>query len=99
MRAAEYAAREAVIILEYDLIRVLSAIIAAEARSMNDPARIVGRIPACASREKRQQTLTLLRTAVSDLSTAEVARLAGNRSSYWLAMRKVFGSDYPWPTW
>jgi hypothetical protein len=99
VRAAEYAAREDVIIFDIDLVRVMNVVEAAEARSMNDPAGIVGRIPACASGEKRRRTLTLLRSAVSDLRTAEAARLAGNRTEYWLAMRKVFGPDYPWPRW
>jgi len=49
MRAAEYAAREGVIIFDIDLVRVMNVIVAAKARSMNDPAHIVGRIPACAS--------------------------------------------------
>lgn len=99
MRTAEYAAGESVIIYDIDLLRVMNTIVAADARDMNDPARIVGRIPACASDDKRRSTLRMLRTAVSDLRDADAARAAGDREQYWLAMRRVFGSEYPWPTW
>jgi hypothetical protein len=98
IRTAEYAAGESVIIYDIDLRRVMNAIVAADARDMNDPARIVGRIPACASWEKRHRTLALLKTAVSDLN-ADAARTVGDRHGYWRAMVKVFGSGYPWPAW
>jgi hypothetical protein len=97
MRTAEYAAGERLIIYEIDLARVMDTIVNAGARDMNDPARIVGRIPACASDEKRRSTLRMLNTAISNLRAAETARLAGDRHAYWLAMRNVFGNDYPWP--
>jgi hypothetical protein len=99
IRTAEYAAGESVIIYDIDLRRVMNAILAAGARDMNDPAHIVGRIPACASWEKRHRTLALLKTAVSDLNDADAARTAGDRRGYWRAMVKVFGSGYPWPAW
>jgi hypothetical protein len=99
MRTAEYAAGEAVIVYDIGLHRVMSAIVTAGARDMNDPAHIVGRIPACASDEKRRRTLGLLATAIRDIHAADAARAAGDRRGYWLAMRQVFGSDYPWPAW
>jgi hypothetical protein len=99
MRTAEYAAGESVILYDVDLDRVMNAIVTASARDMNDPVHIVGRIPACASDEKRRRTLTLLATAISDLHAADTARAAGDRQGYWLAMRRIFGGDYPWPTW
>jgi hypothetical protein len=99
MRTAEYAADETSIVYDIDLRNVISSIVTAGARDMNDPAHIVGRIPACASGEKRRSTLSMLRTAITQLEIAEAAKTAGDRSTYWLAMRNVFGSDYPWPTW
>jgi hypothetical protein len=99
MRAAEYAEDEIVIIYDVDLHRVMSVMVAAGARDMNDPARIVGRIPACASEEKRRRTLTLLSAAISNLRDADEAKTAGDRSAYWQAMYKVFGNGYPWPAW
>jgi hypothetical protein len=99
MRAAEYAAGETSIIYDIDLRRVMNKIVAADARDMTDPEHIVGRIPACASEEKRRLTMTMLRAAVASLYDANVAKDAGDRSKYWQAMYQVFGSGYPWPTW
>jgi hypothetical protein len=99
MRTAEYAAGETMIIYDIDLPRVMKAIVAAEARDMNDPERIVGRIPACASDEKRRSTLEKLRTAITALSEASEAKTRSDQTAYWAAMRKVFGADYPWPAW
>ncbi len=69
MRTAEYAAGETAIIYEIDLRRVMEATVAAGAKDMNDPARIVGRIPACASDDKRRTTLSMLRTAITQRGT------------------------------
>ena len=99
MRTAEYAAGETVIIYDIDLRSVMNAIVAADARDMTDPAHIVGRIPACASDEKRRSIVRLLNTAISELRAADAAKTAGDRYGYWQAMRKVFGTDYSWPTW
>lgn len=99
MRTAEYAAGETVIIYDIDLRSVMNAIVAADARDMTDPAHIVGRIPACASDEKRRSTVRLLNTAISELRAADAAKTAGDRYGYWQAMRNVFGTDYSWPTW
>ncbi len=99
MRAAEYAAGETVILYDIDLRRVMNAIVAAGARDMTDPEHIVGRIPACASDEKRRCTVGQLRAAAGDLLAADTAKEAGDRSGYWQAMHRVFGSSYPWPTW
>jgi Second Messenger Oligonucleotide or Dinucleotide Synthetase domain len=99
MRTAEYAAGETSIIYDIDLRRVFNSIVAAGARDMNDPAHIVGRIPACASDEKRRRTVGMLSAALSNLRAADEAMSAGDRSAYWVAMRNVFGTDYPWPTW
>ena len=100
MRTAEYAAGETVIIYDIDLRSVMNAIVAADARDMTDPAHIVGRIPACASDEKRRSTPSrLLNAAISELRAADAAKTAGDRYGYWQAMRNVFGTDYSWPTW
>lgn len=99
MRAAEHAAGESIIVYEYDLRSVMRKIITADARDMNDLAHIVGRIPACSSDEKRRSTVRLLNSAVSSLDKAVAARERGDQSDYWVAMRDVFGSDYPWPMW
>jgi hypothetical protein len=99
MRASEHAAGERLIIYDVDLPSVMLKIITANARDMNDPAHIVGRIPACSSDEKRRTTIRLLNSAVSSLEKAAAARQRGDQSDYWVAMREVFGSDYPWPMW
>jgi hypothetical protein len=99
MRTAEHAAGETVIVYEIDLRQVMHKIVTASARDMNDPARIVGRIPACSSDEKRRTTIGLLNSAIAALQTAEAARDKGDRTAYWLGMRSVFGDHYPWPTW
>ena len=95
MRTAEYAADETVIIYDVDLRRMMNDVLAHGARDMNDPARIVGRIPACGSDEKRRRTLGMLRTAISYLRAADEAKTAGDRMGYWLAMRSVFGDELP----
>jgi hypothetical protein len=99
MRTAEYAASENAVIYDIDLRAVVSSIIGYEARDMNDPAHIVGRIPACASDDKRRQTLRLLRSAKVNLQEADAARQVGDQRAYWRAMSGVFGDGYPWPTW
>jgi len=99
MRTAEHCAGESVIIYDIDLRSVMRKIANAEARDMNDPARIVGRIPACSSDEKRRETLRRLNSAISSLDAAAAARERGDRSAYWQAMYSVFGSDYPYPAW
>ena len=72
----------------------MNAIVAADARDMTDPAHIVGRIPACASDEKRRSTVRLLNPAISELRAADAAKTAGDCYGYWQAMRNVFGTDY-----
>jgi hypothetical protein len=99
MRTAEYAAEETGIVYDVDLRRVMNAMAAAGARDMNDPARIVGRIPACASEEKRRRTVGMLSTAFAELRAADTAKADGDRYGYWQAMCNVFGSSYPWPAW
>jgi len=99
MRAAEHCAGESVIVYDIDLRSVMRKIVSFDARDMNDPAHIVGRIPACASDDKRRTSLHLLRSAFSSLESASAARERGDRSAYWRAMYSVFGSDYPYPAW
>jgi hypothetical protein len=99
MRAAEHASGEQLIIYEIDLPSVMRKIANASARDMNDPAHIVGRIPACSSDERRRTTIRLLNSAAASLDKAESARKRGDQAEYWIAMRDVFGEDYPWPTW
>jgi hypothetical protein len=99
MRAAEYATGESTIIYDIDLRAVMRSIISMGARDMNDPAHIVGRIPGCASEDKRRLATRLLEESLGNLYTADQARTVGDRSRYWLSMREVFGGDYPWPTW
>ncbi len=99
MRTSEYAAGESTIIYDIDLRAVINSIVANDARDMNDPAHIVGRIPGCASDEKRRRTLRLLSSAQANLRQADAAKQAGGRHAYWRAMSDVFGGGYPWPTW
>jgi hypothetical protein len=99
MKAAQCMASENAVVLDIDLRNVIVTIIDHEARAMNDPQGIVGRIPACGSEEKRQRTLRLLREALVHLHSADTARDRGDRSGYYIAMVCVFGSDYPYPTW
>ena len=98
MRVAQHAERESVIVYEIDLRSVMRTIVSSQARDMIDPAQIVGRIPACSSDDKRRQTVRLLNAAIASLVKADTARERGDRTGYWLAMREVFGDDYPYPT-
>lgn len=98
MRAAEYAAGKASIHYRLDLQFVMKAILRMEARDMNDPKGIVGRIPACASAEKQATTRRLLREAIAALERAESALAQGDQSGYWGEMYRLFGNDFPWPT-
>lgn len=99
MRTAEYASKESFIVYDVDLRRIMSTTIEYEMRDMNDPEHLVGRIPACASDEKRRRALSLARDALSNLNAADAAKQRGDRHTYWQSMRAVFGQDYPWPTW
>lgn len=99
MRTAEHAAGEKVIVYELDMCQVMRKIVNANGRDMNDPAHIVGRIPACSSDEKRRIVIRQLNAAIGSLEAAESARAREDRAGYWVAMREVFGGDYPWPTW
>jgi hypothetical protein len=99
MRTAEHSASESVIIYDIDVRSVMLKIVSTEARDMNDPAHIVGRIPACSTDDKRRETIRRLNSAITSLNIAAVARERGDRSGYWQAMYSVFGSDYPYPSW
>ena len=99
MRAAEYASRESIIILDVDLRSMVAALINSEIRDMNDPKGIVGRIPACASDEKRSAVRRLAQEAWNNLEIAYRAKDRNDRNAYWLAMRQVFGGGFPWPAW
>lgn len=99
MRTAEHCAAEKSLYYYIDLPSVMRSIIRMEARDMNDPQRIVGRIPACASDDKRRTSLRLLRSAVQSLELASDAMKAGDKSEYWKAMYDVYGVDFPYPTW
>lgn len=98
MRTAEYAAGESSIVYDIDLPAVFRTIIGAGARAMNDPEGLVGRIPACASKEKRARTLSLMQDAVNSLDLADDAKRRGNQNDYWSNMYDVFGPDFPYPT-
>jgi hypothetical protein len=99
MRVAEYAARETSIIYDVDLPAVFRRIISAGARDMNDLERLVGRIPACLSDEKRRETLALMRDAAGRLDRAYEARTRHYKDDYRSNMYDVFGGDFPWPRW
>jgi hypothetical protein len=98
MRTAEYTASESSIVFEIDLAAVFRTIVDFGARDMNDPEGLVGRIPACASKEKRNRTLSLMRDAMKSLDLADEARRRSNASDYWSNMYDVFGSRFPYPT-
>jgi hypothetical protein len=97
MRTAEYAAGESSIVFDIDLPAVFRMIIAAGVRDMNDPEALVGRIPACASDEKRTHTLALMRGAVNSLDRADEAKRRGSTPDYWGHMYDVLGPDFPYP--
>jgi len=99
MRTTEHASGESTIVYDIDLRSVFRKIIYAEARDMNDPVGIVGRIPACSSEEKRRQSLGLARQALASLEIAKAAKDRGDAGAYCIAMRQVFGAEYPWPRW
>jgi hypothetical protein len=99
MRVTEHCQTQTSVVYDLDLRYALSAIISKELRDMNDPARIVGRIPPCSSEEKRRSTLRLMRNAVNNLDRAWDAKQKRDAVSYWSAMTDVFGYDFPWPNW
>lgn len=99
MRTAEYAKGEKSIYYYIDLPAVLRRILLKNLADMNDPSGIVGRIPACSSEANRLLSKKLMLEAVANLELAEAARKAGNRSAYWTAMRRLFGTEFPYPTW
>ena len=94
MRTAEYAADEKTIFYDLDLRYALKQMLRLEVRDMNDPLRVAGRIPACASDAKAASTRQALRDAISALDAAEAARAKGDWIAYWLAMSDVF-DDFP----
>ncbi len=98
MRVTEYASSKASIAYNTDLPQVLRGIVTKDVADMNDPGRIVGRIPACSSDDKQREARSLVQSAVESLEEAERHRLAGNKLRYWWAMREVFGLDFPYPT-
>lgn len=98
MRTAEYARGETGIYYYIDLRAVFRRLITFELRDMNDPAAIAGRIPATSSEGNRLVALSKAKAALALLEEAEEARTEGRSADYWLAMTKVFGNDYPWPS-
>ena len=99
MRTAEYAATQSSILYGYDLRAVFRKVISEEARDMNDPEHIVGRIPSTSSEGNRLSALRLIREALSNLEAARDAEEAKDRGEYWTKMSRVFGPDFPWPDW
>lgn len=98
MRTAEYAAGESSLWLDVDLPAVFRRIITTDARDMNDPEGLVGRIPSCSSDEKRLRVLTLMRDAVTSLDLADDAKRRGDAHQYWSKMYDLFGPSFPYPT-
>ncbi len=99
MRTAEYAKGEKSIYYYIDLPSVLRRILGKGLADMNDPSGVAGRIPACSSEANRAASKRLMTDAMSNLERAEAARNAGNRSDYWSFMSRVFGTEFPYPTW
>lgn len=97
IRTARYAAAEASIMYLLDMRFVMSRILNEGVRDLNDPLKIVGRIPGCASEAKRLMTVRLLDEAVEALCRAWDAYKDCDKTGYWLAMTDVFGTDFPWP--
>lgn len=99
MRIAEYANTQTTIFYDLDLRIALSKMISNGLADMNDPSKIVGRIPPCSSQANRQTVLRLMQQADDNLRTAYEAKKAQNASAYWTAMTRVFGFDFSWPRW
>lgn len=98
IRAARYAKAEKTIMYLFDLPIMLGHILDEDVRDLNDPLKIVGRIPGCASEAKRATTRRLLAEAIEALNTGWTAYKDQDKTGYWLAMSDVFGTDFPWPT-
>lgn len=98
IRTARYAKGEATILYRADLRIVMGRILNEEVRDLNDPLGLVGRIPGCASDAKRATTKRLLHEAVEALDEADEAYSADDKTGYWIAMSRLFGTDFPWPT-
>lgn len=99
MRVAEYAEEQSEIIYDIDLRYAMKQMLRTELRDMNDPAGLVGRIPACSSQDNRSAGRRLMEDAVTDLEAAYECEKARDKSGYWGRMTEVFGYDYPWPNW
>jgi hypothetical protein len=100
MRIAEYARREGLgEFYDLNLRWVMKFISSTNLRDINDPAGLVGRIPACSSDEKQARSLRQLRDAISSLEAAYECEKARDAGGYWSRMSDVFGGAYPWPDW
>lgn len=97
MRAAQHAAGEATIILDIDLRAVIRKAISINVADINDPTGLTGRIPACASEDKRAAAKRAMVDALANLEAADTRREADDKVGYWYHMSKVFGSSFPMP--
>lgn len=99
MRTAEYASGESSIYYDIDLRFLMGRIIGGEVRDMNDPLRLVKRIPACSSDANRRAALSMMKEAREHLDLAWEAQEDKDENSYWSHMYSVFGVNFPWPSW
>lgn len=100
MRVAQYANTQTSIdFYDLDLRYAMHSMINFELCDMTDPLGTVGRIPACSSDVNRRTTLRMMNEAVVNLAAAYEGEKQHDASAYWMAMYRVFGSDFPWPGW
>lgn len=95
MRVAKYASTESSIIYEWDVKRVLTALLDSELASMQDPMGVSGYIAACKTDAKRNDALSKLETAQGRAEKALLASQAGNVSDAFDWWRLMYDYNYP----
>ncbi|PRY62803.1 hypothetical protein BCF74_1039 [Knoellia remsis] len=99
MRTAKHASTESAIIYDIDLRMIFRELVNTGMRAMNDPLGIVPRINATSSEANRVTALRQAKEALDCLVAANEAKEANDRSAYWTSMYRVFGYDFPYPSW
>lgn len=98
MRAAQYGKANDRIWYLDAAPSVMKSIIDSGMADMNDPLRLVSRIPACSSQVDRVISLSRMRTAHAGLVEARNDWYAGRYWDCGLGLRTVYGTDFPYVT-
>ena len=99
MRTAKHASTETAIYFDIDLRSIFRQLVSNQMKAMNDPLGVVPRINATSSEANRLTALKQAKEALACLEAADEAKSNSDRSAYWTNMYRVFGPDYPYPSW